>query len=335
MPTTNVVTTQTGTGFTIDVTACNLLSDITVKDFYVLHAGTLFCDGQVDGCSAYTKVTGTSVQYGGTALGTNTTVEVRRKTPRSVIQIINYANRFASSLWNSELDRIVRRAEEYDLNGVGAGTQQQNANPDNTAYPTTWATDTVKPPTKQAAYNIISTLAPLASPALTGTPTTTTPVTADSSTKVASTAYVQNNLVNYATLASPTLTGTPVSTTPATTDNSTKIATTAFINNLFADSNAQPGYIKFPGNLMIQFGSSVAATNAGGEIAIAFPQTFATYRSCIVCNGDPTASQVAFFITNTGSTTTSALVVRAVNCTTGAVIGSTTLRCNWIAYGTY
>jgi hypothetical protein len=35
----------------------------------------------------------------------------------------------------------------------------------------------------------------------------------------------------YAPLASPTFTGTPISTTPSTADNSTKIATTAFVKN--------------------------------------------------------------------------------------------------------
>jgi len=232
MTTANVVTTQTGTGFTIDVTNCNLLSDITVKDFYVLHGGVLYCDGTTDGCSSYTKVTSTSLQYTGTALGANTTVEVRRKTPRVVYQVINYGNRFVSSTWNTELDRVIRRAEEADLNGVGPGTQQQIATPDNTAYPTGWSTDTVKPPTRQAAYNIISTLAPTANPTFTGTVTVPTPSTADSSTKAASTAYVQNNLVNFATLTSPALNGAPTTTTPSQYDNTTKISSTAFVQAL-------------------------------------------------------------------------------------------------------
>lgn len=51
------------------------------------------------------------------------------------------------------------------------------------------------------------TLAPLASPAFTGTPTAPTPTTADNTTKVATTAYVQANI---AALATPTLTTTNV-----------------------------------------------------------------------------------------------------------------------------
>ena len=71
--------------------------------------------------------------------------------------------------------------------------------------------------------------APLASPALTGTPTAPTPSTADNSTTVATTAYVKSNLSSYAPLASPALTGTPTAPTAAVTDNSTTLATTAFV----------------------------------------------------------------------------------------------------------
>jgi hypothetical protein len=58
--------------------------------------------------------------------------------------------------------------------------------------------------------------------------TATTPATADNSTKIATTAFV--NAQNYAPLASPTLTGTPAAPTAATGTNTTQIATTAFVN---------------------------------------------------------------------------------------------------------
>lgn len=77
--------------------------------------------------------------------------------------------------------------------------------------------------------------APLASPALTGTPTAPTPDTADSSTTLATTAYVKTNLSSYAPLASPALTGTPTAPTVASsTDSTTKIATTAFVQSVVA-----------------------------------------------------------------------------------------------------
>jgi hypothetical protein len=83
-------------------------------------------------------------------------------------------------------------------------------------------------PTDLAVY------APLASPALTGTPTAPTAANATNSTQIASTAFVQNNLAFYAPLASPALTGTPTAPTPATVDNTNTLATTSYVQNNLA-----------------------------------------------------------------------------------------------------
>ena len=75
----------------------------------------------------------------------------------------------------------------------------------------------------------ITGAAPLASPALTGTPTAPTPTLSDSSTLIATTAFVKGQ--NFATLASPALTGTPTAPTVLSSDNSTSIATTAWVQS--------------------------------------------------------------------------------------------------------
>jgi hypothetical protein len=79
----------------------------------------------------------------------------------------------------------------------------------------------------------VSGLAPLASPALTGTPTAPTQATSDNSTKVATTAYVKADVTaataGLAPLASPTFTGTPSSPTASPGTSTTQIATTAFV----------------------------------------------------------------------------------------------------------
>jgi hypothetical protein len=99
--------------------------------------------------------------------------------------------------------------------------------------------------------------APLASPALTGTPTAPTPTAGDNSTKIATTAFVAasasavtsvagrtgavtlgesdiasltTDLAAKAPLASPTFTGTPTAPSPPTPDNTLKLATTAWVN---------------------------------------------------------------------------------------------------------
>lgn len=100
--------------------------------------------------------------------------------------------------------------------------------------------------------------APLASPALTGTPTSTTAAVDTSTTQIATTAFVTNQAAaatspmdgtaavgtskryarqdhvhptdtTRAPLASPALTGTPTSTTAAANTNTTQIATTAYV----------------------------------------------------------------------------------------------------------
>lgn len=72
----------------------------------------------------------------------------------------------------------------------------------------------------------LSGYAPLASPALTGTPTAPTAAPGTNTTQLATTAFVA---ASYAPLASPALTGTPTAPTPTAGNNSTTIATTAFV----------------------------------------------------------------------------------------------------------
>jgi len=67
--------------------------------------------------------------------------------------------------------------------------------------------------------------APLASPALTGTPTAPTAPTATDTTQIATTAYVK------AQLADTALTGTPTAPTAAASTDSTQIATTAYVKD--------------------------------------------------------------------------------------------------------
>ena len=117
--------------------------------------------------------------------------------------------------------------------------------------------------------NALALKAPLASPALTGTPTAPTAAAGNNSVQIANTAFVQaailaliggapatldtlkeiaaaiNNDPNFSTtinnalalkapLASPALTGTPTAPTAAQTVNNTQIATTAFVKSAVA-----------------------------------------------------------------------------------------------------
>ena len=91
--------------------------------------------------------------------------------------------------------------------------------------------------------NSIATKAPLASPALTGTPTAPTASSGTNTTQVATTAFVtaatsglatDANVANKAPINSPTFTGTPAAPTASAGTNTTQIATTAFVTTAVA-----------------------------------------------------------------------------------------------------
>jgi len=91
--------------------------------------------------------------------------------------------------------------------------------------------------------NSIATKAPLASPALTGTPTAPTASSGTNTTQLATTAFVtsatsglatDSNVANKAPINSPTFTGTPAAPTASAGTNTTQIATTAFVTTAVA-----------------------------------------------------------------------------------------------------
>ena len=85
-----------------------------------------------------------------------------------------------------------------------------------------------------------------------------------------------------APLASPALTGTPTAPTPATTDISTRLATTAYVQNnlnLFAGSTA--GYQKFPNGIVIQWGADTTHATAGTPKSTQFTLAFTSMLSLV------------------------------------------------------
>lgn len=152
MTTSNVIAIFTGTiPFDVNVAACDLLTDLSVKDFSIINV----TDDIQESSNFWTKVTPTTLRYvgGSPSLTLGDSVEIRRKTPNVVVQPVTYASRFSSDLWNKELDRITRWREEADLNGVGAVAAGTSTLPDNSVYSLLWANDTTAPPTRQTLFN--------------------------------------------------------------------------------------------------------------------------------------------------------------------------------------
>lgn len=79
---------------------------------------------------------------------------------------------------------------------------------------------------------IPATVARLASPTFTGTPTAPTQAVSDNTTKLATTAHVKSVVADYAPLASPALTGIPTAPTAPSGTSTGQIATTEFVKTV-------------------------------------------------------------------------------------------------------
>lgn len=152
----------------------------------------------------------------------------------------------------------------------------------------------------------LDTYAPLASPALTGTPTAPTAEQGDSSTTLATTAFVNAAILrligaapgaldtleelanalgddpNFATtmtnliaekapLNSPALTGTPTAPTPESGDSSTKIATTAFVSDAVETGSEYTNMLDALEYETQLHGYIADRISKGGEIYVATP----------------------------------------------------------------
>lgn len=222
LSTANVTDTKSGTGWTIDVTAANLLSDLSIKDFVMLIAGTLEPNSNI------TKTSQTVLTYNGASISSST-VEVRRVTPENRFQETTFAEKFSSTIYNEEIDRLIRKSYEYTLNGIGPGSTATIQTPLDDAYGVGWDADTVRPATRNALYDKFELQGDLADDeAITGNWTAPTQADANNSTRLATTAYADTRVTN-ALANSPALGGNPTTTTQAVDNNSTRIATTAFV----------------------------------------------------------------------------------------------------------
>lgn len=186
--------------------------------------------------------------------------------------------------------------------------------------------------------------APLVSPAFTGTPTAPTPATADNSTKIATTAWVNNQgfgtgsggavtsvfgrtgtvtagtgdytvaqVTGAAPLASPTFTGTPSAPTLASSDNSTKLATTAYVQ-----SQTCPIWFTTP-NAASTVNFTVTANKAALWGVVLYCNLSTTQVTYDVTTADNTANTYDIGIMNSAGT-----IVVHIGSTGGTVFAAST-----------
>jgi len=203
-----IIQSKSGTGWTIDTTLANLDADTLLKDFVILF------DTVVQTNTSFTKLSAVSVRYDGSSIGT-TTVQLRRRTPIDPASVISYGERFSSAVWNREVNRVSRRAAEYESFGIGSIGDVTGV-PSNSAYGIAWSTDTIFAPTRQAVYDKIQSVV---------------------AAYIAADAVITTSLATYAPLASPSLTGVPTAPTPAPTANSTQLQTTAGVRGFLTSAS--------------------------------------------------------------------------------------------------
>jgi hypothetical protein len=155
-------------------------------------------------------------------------------------------------------------------------------------------------------------LAPINSPALTGTPTapTASPATTNN-TQIATTAFTQAAitaaLALYARLASPVFSGTPTAPTPPSSDNSLRLATTAFVKAVsgISGTSAVNGGINFSfGGVSVELRWGQVNQSIIGNQAHAFSTPF-TSGCYVVIPVVASSNGVEFFTVINGSETAS------------------------------
>jgi len=100
--------------------------------------------------------------------------------------------------------------------------------------------------------------------------------------------------------------GNPTTTTQATSNNTTKIATTAFVNDLLAtftasapsgDGMSNSGSVTLPGGLIIKYGKNVDSTSDDPE-TFTFPSAFPNNHFVTITNTAKANNKDAFAVTS-------------------------------------
>lgn len=202
-----------GTGFSIDVAALELDSNLLVKDFIATHNG-------VNVTAFYTKNSSTQITYAGANVNLGTIVQIERDTVLTSAEVTFLSVTTAQDLTNAltKLRKRVEEAESY-VNLVSqqlsAGGITLGVNPVNDgAYGVSWNADTLVAPSRNAVFDrlndITSGNTPVSVPTITPT--------SDRSLSAASTAFVNNAIDNRVRLIATRNAVSSAITTGAWTD---------------------------------------------------------------------------------------------------------------------
>lgn len=106
-----IISTESGTGWSVDVTNANLDPLLTLKDFIVKF------DGDVQNNADFTKTSQTIITYNGVALGSPTEVVIARDTPNDRVKCLTFGDRLQSAEYEAEFNRVHKLINENEISG--------------------------------------------------------------------------------------------------------------------------------------------------------------------------------------------------------------------------
>lgn len=231
---------STATTWAVDATSANTAGKVVARDGsgnFSANEITATLNGNASTSTLAGNVTGiVSIANGGTgsstaatardALGLEIGVDIQPfNSNLSAVSSVSTNGFYSRTSNNTAAARTITAGDNIVVsNGNGVAGNPTVALADSPAFsgtPTATTQDKNDSSTRLATTAFVQLQKD--SPAFTGTPTAPTRTTTDSSTALATTAFVQAQKV------SPAFTGTPTAPTPGTANNSTTLATTAFV----------------------------------------------------------------------------------------------------------
>ena len=103
-----IISTESGTGWSVDVTNANLDPLLTLKDFIVRF------DNVVQNNADFTKTSQTIITYNGVAIPSST-VTIQRDTPNERVKELTFGDRLQSPEYEAEFNRVHRLINENEL----------------------------------------------------------------------------------------------------------------------------------------------------------------------------------------------------------------------------
>lgn len=244
-----------------------------------------------------------------------------------------------------KLDTIENGAQVNTVTSVAGKTGAVTLTKSDVGLANVDNTSDANKPVSTAQQTALNLKADLASPALTGIPTTPTAAAGTNTTQIASTAFANTAAINAAAtkadLNSPTFTGTPSAPTATAGTNTTQLATTAFVTTAVAPKAnlASPAFTGTPtaptatqGNNSTQLATTAYVDTLGATKANLASPAFTGVPTAPTAAAGTNTTQIAttaFVLANSASNTQQYASIQDQKAS--GTSGGTSVSGSWLA----